>query len=243
MFEKLRVSLLQRAQRQEIKRYIKNREFSQSESKSLRHGRIGDWIDLGAGDKVLELGCGPGRYASMLKSIGFSVVAVDPHEFDDWSFLREVGGVEFRSGVFAEDLPFEDNQFDSVVCFGTLLYVNDVQKSLSEMKRVLKPGGRIALRTVNSGNNYTRRTGARIDPASNHLFTKDGLCEVLTSAGFRVNDCFGFGFFPPIAPAAYWFATAVLLPRYFIELIDRATPEERKHNWIIHAHLPSDLSP
>ena len=187
---------------------------------------------------MLELGCGPGRYASMLKGIGCSVIAVDPHEFVDWTILRQAGGIEFHSGVFAEDLPFEDNEFDSVVCFGTLLYVKDVQKSLSEMGRVLKPGGRIALRTVNVGNSYTRRTGSRIDPASNHLFTKEGLCGELRSAGFELRDCFGFGFFPPFLPATYWFATAVLLPKKIIEFLDNITSEERKHNWIIHAHKP-----
>src|SRR5437762_1356405 len=46
-----------------------------------------------------------------------------------------------------EALPFADNEFDLVTCIETLEHVRDVQLALSEIRRVLRPGGRLALTT------------------------------------------------------------------------------------------------
>lgn len=56
---------------------------------------------------------------------------------------------EFRVGV-AEQLPYSDNFFDAVVSFHAIEHVQDVDRVVQEMFRVLKPGGRVYIETTNS---------------------------------------------------------------------------------------------
>jgi ubiquinone/menaquinone biosynthesis C-methylase UbiE len=51
--------------------------------------------------------------------------------------------------AFSEDLPFEDNFFDIIICFTVLEHVNDVEKSILEMYRVSKKNGLIMIETPN----------------------------------------------------------------------------------------------
>ena len=95
------------------------------------------------GTKVLELGVGPGRYAALLQALGFETIGVDPIAYDSWEPLGRRGRMKFMSGIKAEALPFEDRTFDHVACMGALLYFEDPERALQEIRRVLKPGGHL----------------------------------------------------------------------------------------------------
>jgi len=103
-------------------------------------------VPRASGD-ILELGCGGGTNL----------------QFYDWSQVRSLSGVDpspellgraqdallrsgrsanFANGI-AEALPFESNSFDSVVTTFTLCSVQDPTAALSEVRRVLRPGGRL----------------------------------------------------------------------------------------------------
>jgi ubiquinone/menaquinone biosynthesis C-methylase UbiE len=109
-----------------------------------------DVLDPKAGEDVLDVGSGPGLLAgeiAELVSPGGSVRGMDPSE----SMLaiarrRElVAGsapVEFCSGD-AGALPFADESFDAVVSTQVYEYVEDVPTALTEVHRVLRPGGRL----------------------------------------------------------------------------------------------------
>ena len=56
--------------------------------------------------------------------------------------------IDYRTGV-AECLPLEGNQFDCVVCVDVLEHVEDLEASLDEIARVLKPGGVFLFDTIN----------------------------------------------------------------------------------------------
>src|SRR6266480_1312689 len=118
-------------QRDEIERLAKEPDFAAEAGRSEHFSRVADWLRPELGKRVLELGCGPGRYVAMLASLGFDVVAVDPASFDDtWNLIRKHHAVDFRSNVYAEDLPFEDASFDHVACLGALLYFKDPARAL-----------------------------------------------------------------------------------------------------------------
>jgi SAM-dependent methyltransferase len=141
--------------------------------------------------------------------------------------------------VVAENLPFPDHSFDHAVCLGALLYFTDPVRSLREIRRVVRPGGRVVIRTVNRDNPYTRRTGRPLDPASHTLLTLDELTAMVTSVGFRVDDAYAYGFWPSRWPDAWWYVTVVWLPAPVRDWISRRTPPSRRVNNIVMASCPN----
>lgn len=103
-------------------------------------------------EKVLELGCGIGYQSAMLAQIAGKVIATDLPDEDLQSHAPgmlqaqllhrqlNIDNVELV-GCSAEDLPFEDNSFDLVYSSHVLEHIPDQNKALSEIYRVLKPGG------------------------------------------------------------------------------------------------------
>ena len=107
-------------------------------------------LQLAAGECVLDVGCGTGLLADdMATLVGADgrVVGVDTSK--DMLKLAErrcadLPQVHLKQAQ-AETLPEEDESFDAVGCVQVLLYLPDVPTALSEMHRVLKPGGRIVI--------------------------------------------------------------------------------------------------
>lgn len=98
------------------------------------------------GDRVLDVGCGNGLYMRMLAGTGGEVVGVDITQ--SWLDAAQAAFAahDVRNCVLykasAMALPFRDNAFDLVYSFSTLVLVPDIKVALTEMVRVLKPGGR-----------------------------------------------------------------------------------------------------
>lgn len=237
-FKTLQTRQLKRAHADYIEQLLKSPDFTLERAGWMYHANIGNWIDPALGRTVLEVGCGPGRYAAMMQTLGLDVVGVDPFSFDEWDLIASHGTAKFMSGVFAENLPFPDASFDHVTCIGTLLYVKDPVASLQEMLRVLKPGGRLLVRTVNRTNRFTRRTGAKLDPSSNHLFTRDELRRLVEQNGFVVDRSGGFGFLPPYSPSFWWYLSSVWLTDSALETWGEMGDPEAAHHCLVWAHKP-----
>ncbi len=107
-------------------------------------------LALQAGEQVLDAGCGTGLLLEqMARSVGDSgqVVGVDysPDMLDMARHrCRDLGNVDLQQGS-VEQLDFEAERFDVVSCTQTLLYVEQVETALSEIHRVLKQHGRVAI--------------------------------------------------------------------------------------------------
>ena len=107
---------------------------------------------LKPGQKLLDFGCGPGTITMGLAK------AVEPgeiHGIDAEASQIELAQVAAQEGGHANatfhvgdvtNMPFEDNTFDVAHCHAVLMHVPDTTAVLSEVKRVLKPGGMIASR-------------------------------------------------------------------------------------------------
>lgn len=157
---------------------------------ALLAARIG-WSGLDASRAirdVLDVGCGKGHWTRTLARLvppGARVVGVDrePQWIDDANARVADDGVSQPHGFSVADataLPFPDASFDVVTCQTLLIHVADVGVVLAEMRRVLRPGGRVvALEPNNLGESFARLVGdPRFDLDDALAFVKLGaVCE------------------------------------------------------------------
>ncbi len=203
---------------------------------------IGQWLPSKLGGRVLELGCGPGRYVALLAAMGYDVVGADPLSFPTWEDIRGHQQVEFQQGIRAEALPYADASFDHVACLGALLYFDNPDQALTEVRRVIKPGGRLFVRTVNRHNLVRLLRGRNIDPAAKNYYTESELAELLRRHGFLVNRTFSYGFYPPFAPMFWWYLVNGKIPVRAQEWLSNSIPPRYRVNIAAEAWLPSSKS-
>jgi SAM-dependent methyltransferase len=146
----------------------------------------------GAGD-VLDLGAGDGRLSAELPAERLTLA--DPSALALARAAARLPDARTAALAIDEPLPFGDSAFDLVVCVNVLNHARDVQLLLSEARRVMRPGGRLAVAVPAHG----RTTGLRIltrgfergfEPLSPHLrfFTRRSLAELLEATGFEVES-------------------------------------------------------
>jgi SAM-dependent methyltransferase len=106
---------------------------------------LADFAAIAAGQRVLDVGCGPGALTSeLVKRLGPSAVAaVDPSEPFVAAAQERHPGVSVRRAV-AEDLPFEDEAFDAALGQLVVHFMTDPVAGLREMARVTRKGGVVA---------------------------------------------------------------------------------------------------
>jgi ubiquinone/menaquinone biosynthesis C-methylase UbiE len=92
------------------------------------------------GEKILEIGCNRGALVMKMQEHSLDAYGVDINP--------EAIKYGFTNNLFVADatsLPFPDDSFDKVYSVHTIEHIPDIKKSLREMERILKPGGRIVL--------------------------------------------------------------------------------------------------
>ena len=141
------------------------------------------------GGRTLEAACGAGLGLGMLAAASAAVVGfdLDPH---NCALAREAYAgephIEIETGD-AASLPFAAGSFDTVVLFEALYYLADVPQFLSEARRVLRPGGRILLASVNP-----QWTGFAPSPLATRYWTAGELAALGASRWLRVEVWTGF---------------------------------------------------
>jgi len=111
--------------------------------------KLAELCKLESGKTLLNVGSGSGISAAYVaEKYGCRVVGVDllPAMIESAQRWADVKGVadqtEFRLGD-AQDLPFDDDQFDALICESVNAFVPDKEKAMNEYIRVVKPGGYI----------------------------------------------------------------------------------------------------
>lgn len=100
-----------------------------------------------SGQSVLDVACGTGALtlaAAAIVGSGGRVTGLDANPEMLAVARRKTADIDWREGV-AERLPFDDANFDAVISQFGFMFFDDRPRALSEMLRVLKPGGRLAV--------------------------------------------------------------------------------------------------
>ena len=152
-------------------------------------------LALRAGERVIDVGCGPGYLCAEMAAAGASVVGVDPSPSMLALAEQRGSGVELLQGD-ALSLPVEDGSFDAVVSTQVYEYVADLPRALAEAHRVLRPKGCLAVLDTDwasivwrsSDDARMRRLLAAWDEHLAHPHLPQALSPLLRDAGFRVTE-------------------------------------------------------
>jgi SAM-dependent methyltransferase len=137
---------------------------------------------------VLDVGCGRGVLLSGLARRGF-----EAHGFE--MSASAASGVDPRAvvrvGKSLREADYPSAYFDQVIIWHVLEHLPDPRETLQEIRRVLKPGGRLVVAVPNYSSLQARCSGANwfhLDPPR-HLFhfTAEGLRQLLASTGFDIE--------------------------------------------------------
>lgn len=149
-----------------------------------------------AGDRVLQVDCGPGWLPEMLIARGAHVIATDLSGVAVEK--AQARGVDARQfDIDAGPLPFESEQFDIVICDSQLEHRFDTEHALDEMTRVVKPGGRLILLLPNTahwrmrlwllGGRFPYLVNTPTDPLHLRFFTLPDMRQMLAGRGLMVE--------------------------------------------------------
>jgi SAM-dependent methyltransferase len=158
---------------------------------------------LRPGARILEAGCGMGRWVIHLNRLGHEVVGIDYSE----SAIRSIGEYDKALRIDLGDvmeLPYDDDSFDAYLSFGVIEHVDENRdRILKEAHRILRPGGVIIV-SVPLLNNVARMLwfankvifGFKVDK---HYFeeamSEETLGRMLRANDFEVIDAASYGHF------------------------------------------------
>lgn len=165
--------------------------------------------------RILDVGCGTGANLMLLSQFGDAEgVDVSP---DALAFCRERGLQNVRLGS-AESLPYADGMFDLVTAFDVVEHIDDDVAALREMRRVLRPGGRILLFVPT----FMLLWGVQ-DEVSHHRrrYRLSELRRAVTQAGFEVERA---------TYANITFLAPIFLVRVLMRLTGLKTTSENRIN-------------
>ena len=150
--------------------------------------RVIDWLDPRPGDRLLDVGCGDGFYDRQMARRGARVDAIDAsrHRLARASRWHPHPNVTYQR-MAADALAFEDQRFDKVVSICVLEHIENDVRALSEMCRVIRPGGRLVLSCDSLSNagiseRLRRRHAQRY--AVRRFYSRESLYDRLQAAGF-----------------------------------------------------------
>ena len=125
---------------------------------------------------ALDVGCGEGRFCRILSAEGIKTTGIEPTPR-----LRQAAIERHPNGAyidaFAEHLPLDDASYDLVVSYLSLIDIPDFRAAISEMARVLAPGGRLLIANLTSFNTAGMGTGWIDGPNGQRFFPIDHYLE------------------------------------------------------------------
>ena len=150
-------------------------------------GAILEELDLGPDDVLLEIGCGGGAFLEQALRTGCRAKAVD-HSAEMVRVASELNAAAIAAGrleivqTTAEQLPFEDDSCTAGAMMQVFFFL-EPEPALAECRRVVRPGGTLAVFTVSE---EAKGTPAAPEPMASRgrFYTDEQLIELARAAGF-----------------------------------------------------------
>jgi SAM-dependent methyltransferase len=145
-------------------------------------------LDLQPDDVLLEIGCGGGAFLEQALRSGCRAAGID-HSPEMVRVARDLNAQAIAQGrlelveASAERLPFGDDSFTCAAMMQVFFFLPDAEAVLAECRRVLRPGGRLAVFTISE---LARGTPAAPEPMASRsrFYTEDELVRLARAAGF-----------------------------------------------------------
>lgn len=174
----------------------------------------------------LDLGCGTGWNISVLRGLEYKRKAIGIDLSDGMLRFAKLKNMNVVRGD-AQQLPFEDASFDGILAKGVLHHLSDVEEGVSEIARVLKPGGMAVM--VDPNPSLLRKFQALLKNREEHFShlhhsIPPDEYQMIVSRHLQVNDFCYFGLiaypmaFPDILPLKGIFRLAEMMMELFIWL-------------------------
>lgn len=144
---------------------------------------IVEHAEIGPGDRILDIGCGPGAALEHASRAGAEVFGVDPSPAMVQRASHRVPGATVVEGS-AEELPFPDDDFTHVWNVASFHHWAHAESGLAESKRVLAPGGRFfvverALREGKDGHGLNPKEADQVAAKLTELGFTDSVVSTL----------------------------------------------------------------
>jgi 2-polyprenyl-3-methyl-5-hydroxy-6-metoxy-1,4-benzoquinol methylase len=205
--------------------------------------------------KLLDVGCGGGRFLSRMKKCGWRVEGTD---FDE----QAVNKVTARYGIKTHvgDLlqcKLVKNSYDAITMSQTIEHLYNPKETLDECLRLLKPGGLLVMTTPNTNSMGAATYGASWRgweaPRHLHLFSVDSLQRLTKKSGFDLNEACTYSAGSAVVyrvsreikegvPPSWFGKLSAFITGYREELLEHDSQTKKPHtgqNILIRAHKPS----
>jgi SAM-dependent methyltransferase len=154
---------------------------------------VAAWVGPG---RLLDWGAGWGQTSLLLRAHGVRAVAYDVEDKGAAAGLLREGEVPYVVTP-GPGLPFADRAFDAVLNCGVLEHVDDEQRALAELHRVLRPRGRLFTYHLPNRHAYAEWLGRRLGRFHHErTYTRREALLLFERAGFRVESCRPFHLLP-----------------------------------------------
>ena len=142
---------------------------------------------------LLDVGCGDGTFLALMRSRGWRVTGLD---FDPVAAqaARDRHGLEVHVGTIEEAFADRKAVYDVITASHVIEHVPEPIRFLSQCRSLLRPGGRLVLKTPNASSYGAKRYGPAwrgLEPPRHlHIFSAPSLISCARRAGFGVVSCF-----------------------------------------------------
>ncbi len=160
-------------------------------------------LGVNRGERLLDLGCGGGRHAFAAFRLGARVVALDAQAEEIAKVRNTIGAMveaaevpsDEEAGVVQADalrLPFLDSSFDRIIASEVLEHIDEDRTAMSELARVLRPGGTIAVTVPRFGPEAVNWALSReyhdVEGGHVRIYRRSTLVDRLRRAGLKPLD-------------------------------------------------------